>query len=276
MLDRFGREGIGPRPTIVLQEARQPARQIDPRLAARVTLQAVSVWGRRLGPQCALLGLALAGAHVASPAVARAERPSEAPVPSCLDQSIVDELGQSLRPRGVQARPFTKQGELQITARGGLLAADLLSSTWMAGGALGLWLTEDLGVELGVDVLPVALEMDEPLAEFFGDDRFESGWGVLGLAGLLWSPIHAKLKIGDSIVHSDIVLAAGAGRLFHDSSQGIAFDAGAALELYTTQWITFRFELRDLVLVQEAVGETRLTNNLAATLGLSLWLPTGL
>jgi len=205
-----------------------------------------------------------------------ASRPSDTPVPSCLDQSIVDELGQTLRPRGVQERDFLKKGQLELVAHGGLFAGDLLSSSYIYGGALAWFITEDLGFEASFDVTRVQLDLDRPLAEFTGDDRFESGLGFVVLGGMLWSPIHAKLKVGDdSIVHADLLLAAGAGRLLHDSAQGMAYDGGVILDLFLSQWVTLRFDVRDLVLVNEAVGETRLTNNLVATGGLGLWLPTG-
>ena len=207
---------------------------------------------------------------------AAGSKPSEVAIPNCLDQSITGELGQSLRPRGVQKRDFLKQGQVELVARGGLYASDLLSSSYMVGGALAFYVTEDLGIEVSLDRTPVALDLDKPLAEFFGDDRFESGTGYLGLAGLVWSPIHAKLRTSDSIIHSDIVFTAGGGRFFHDSVQGLATQAGVALEMYTSQWVTLRFDLRDVLLVQEAVAETRLTNNLIATFGLALWIPTGL
>lgn len=204
-----------------------------------------------------------------------AARPSDAPVPSCLDQSIVDELGRTLRPRGVQKRDFQKRGQIEVVARGGLFASDLLSSSYLYGGAAAFFLTEDLGVEAGLDVTYVKLDLDRSLAEFFGDDRFESGPGYLALANLLWSPVHAKMKMGESILHADLLFAAGGGRLLHDSVQGMAFDGGVILDLFLNQWFTLRFDLRDIVLVQEAVGETRLTNNLTFTGGLGLWLPTG-
>lgn len=234
--------------------------------------------GRGAVTRVASLGLAYFSILALSPDLAGAqEKPSEAPVPSCLDQSIVDELGQTLRPRGVQKRVFTKDGELEIVARGGIFAADLLSTSYSYGGALALFFTEDLGLELSLDVSPIRLDLDSPLAEFFRDDRFEPGTGFLALAGLLWSPIHAKMKIGDSIVHSDFLLAAGGGRLFgHEAVQGIAVDAGFILEFYTTEWVTLRFDVRDVVMVQEAVAETRLTNNIIATAGLALWIPTGI
>ncbi len=202
--------------------------------------------------------------------------PSEAPPPSCLDQTIKDELGAELRPRGVQKRDFLKDGKLALVGRGGLYGGDLTSSSWLAGGALELFPTEDLGFELSFDLTPIRLDLDEPLAEFFGDDRFEPGMGYLALANILWSPIHAKVKVGGGIVHADMMLFAGAGRLFHDSVQGVSFDAGMALDLFVSKIATVRLDARNLIAIQEAAAETRLTNNLIATAGLVLWIPTGL
>lgn len=210
------------------------------------------------------------------PATLPASRPSEEPLPSCQDRSLVDELAGRASIRGVQKRDFLKRGHFQLTARGGLFAADLLSSSYMYGGSLAYWLTEDFALEASFDVTPVALDLDTPLEGFFGDRRFAPGTGYLALAGLLWSPVHAKLKVADRIVHADIAVAAGAGRFFHDSVQGISFDAGLILELFTSKWITLRFDIRNVMAVQEAVAETRLTNNIIATAGLALWIPSGL
>lgn len=221
--------------------------------------------------------LVCAAALLAHASSAHAQsKPSEAPVPNCLDQSISGQLGEQLRPRGVQKREFLKKGELEIIARGGLFAADLLSSSYIWGGAVAFFPTEDFGFEIGFDVTPLALDLDEPVADFFGDPRFERSMGYLGMASLLWAPIHAKLKIGGGIVHSDIILTAGAGRLFHDSVQGVSYNAGMILEMLVNDWVTLRFEVRDIIAVQEAVAETRLTNNIVSTFGVALWLPTGL
>jgi outer membrane beta-barrel protein len=220
--------------------------------------------------------LTLIGAVALSPAALAEDLPSEAPLPSCLDKTIKDELGRELRPRGVQKRDFLKDGKLELVARGGLYGGDLTSSSWIAGGALAFYLTEDLGVQPSFEVMPIALDLDAPLADFFGDDRFEPGLGYLALASLVWSPVHAKMKIGGGIVHADVLVTAGAGRLFHDSVQGITFAAGAALEMFTTRHVTVRIETRDVMAIQEAVAETRFTNNLVTTIGVGVWLPTGL
>lgn len=228
-----------------------------------------------VGGIAALLVGTIASLLFLSPAAAQA-LPSEAAPPSCLDQTIKDELGAELRPRGVQKRDFLKDGKLALVARGGLYGGDLTSSSWIAGGAAELYLTEDFGLSFSFDLTPVTLDLDEPLAEFFGDDRFERGMGYLAMANATWSPIHAKAKMGGGIVHADILLFAGAGRLFHDSVQGVSFDAGLALDLFVSKIFTVRLDVRDLIAVQEVAAETRLTNNLIATAGLVVWIPTGL
>ncbi|MGN6106533.1 MAG: outer membrane beta-barrel domain-containing protein [Kofleriaceae bacterium] len=197
-------------------------------------------------------------------------------MPSCLDQSISDQLGEQLKPRGVQKRNFQKNKKIVIGAHGGLYGGDLTSSSWLAGGSLGFFFTEDLGLQLQLDVTRLALDLDAPLEKFFGDNRFEPGIAYIGLANLMWSPIHAKLKLGGGIVHADIMVFGGAGRMIHDAVQGIAFDGGIAIDLFVTRALTIRLDARDLMAVQEIAGETRYTNNLIATAGLALYLPSGL
>ncbi len=211
-----------------------------------------------------------------SSATQSAARPSDAPLPSCSDRTLAEEFAGPLQSRGVQKRPFLKNKKAVVIARGGLMAADIMSSSYIAGGAAEFFFTEDLAVELSLDATRVALDLDEPLAEFFGDQRFEPSTGYLALAGLIWAPIHAKVKIGGDILRTDIMLTVGGGRLFHRSAQGMTFHAGAIIDLFTSRWVTVRFDVRDVVAVQEAVAETHITNNIVATLGVALWIPTGL
>jgi outer membrane beta-barrel protein len=208
---------------------------------------------------------------------AKARRPSdEPPPPSCLDRSIIDELGQSLRPRGVQKKDFLKRRRFEVVAHGGLYASDLLSSTYLYGGGLTWYPFEDLGVEASFDVMPVALDLDEPVADFFGDPHFQTSTGYLGMVSVLWAPIHYKVKTsGGSILHGDIMFALGGGKLFHDTTQGVAVGGGIVFELYLARWLSLRLDVRDHLMVQEAVAETRLTNNITALLGVGIWVPFG-
>jgi len=203
-------------------------------------------------------------------------KPSDAPLPSCLDQSIRDQLGAELKPRGVQKRDFKKDNKIVLVAHGGLYGGDLTSSSWIAGGSLGYFFTEDLGFNAEFNMVPLTLDLDAPLNEFFGDDRFEPGMAYVALGHLMWSPIHAKLKLGGGIVHTDLMFFAGGGRMIHDAVQGLSFDAGMALDMFVTKALTVRLDMRDLMAVQEIAGETRYTNNLVATIGLALWIPSGL
>lgn len=230
--------------------------------------------GGLLATTLIVCGLAT-GVH-AQPAAAVPAKPSDAPLPSCLDQTMRDQLGAELKPRGVQKRDFAKNKKLVVLGRGGLYGGDLTSSSWIAGGAVGFFFTEDLGIEASFDVTPLTLDLDAPLDEFFGDSRFEPGTAYVALGNLVWSPIHAKLKLGGGIVHADLMVFAGGGRMFHDAVQGLSFDAGFALDMFVTKLLTIRFDARDLMAVQEIAGETRYTNNLVATIGLALWIPSGL
>jgi outer membrane beta-barrel protein len=227
--------------------------------------------------------VAMAASSVAAqpaPAVATTTtvpaKPSDAPLPSCLDQSIRDQLGEQLKPRGVQKRDFKKDNKIVLVAHGGLYSGDLTSSSWIAGGSLGYFFTEDFGINAEFNMVPLTLDLDAPLNEFFGDDRFEPGMAYVALGNLMWTPIHAKLKLGGGIVHADIMFFAGGGRMIHDAVQGLSFDAGIALDMFVTRALTVRIDARDLMAVHEIAGETRYTNNLVTTIGLALWIPSGL
>jgi outer membrane beta-barrel protein len=90
----------------------------------------------------------------------------------------------------------------------------------------------------------------------------------------LWSPIHLKLRVSEkAIAHGDVFFALGAGDTFNDSVQGITFDAGIGLKLYANRFLAVRFDLRDYLMIQEAVGVQRVTNNLVGLFGLSLFVP---
>jgi outer membrane beta-barrel protein len=220
--------------------------------------------------------VAVAHAQPAGSGVPAAAKPSDAPLPSCLDQTLANQLGEQLKPRGVQKKNFLKRKKINIVLHAGLYGGDLTSSNWIAGGSLGWFFTEDFGVQAEFDVTPLTLDLDSPLSQFFGDTRFQPGMAYVGLANLMWSPIHAKLKVGGGIVHSDIMLFAGGGRMFHDAVQGLSFDAGAAIDLFVTGAVTVRFAVRDLTALEEIAGIERFTNNLVATAGIAVWIPTGL
>lgn len=215
----------------------------------------------------ALAFFALARAFAGS-AAADELRPSDGapPAPLCLDEENTH--------KGVQERTFLKRRRVELVPQGGLYASDLLSSSYAYGGSLAFYVTEDFGLEASFAVTPIALDVDDALTDFFGDSRFTAGRGYLGLAALLWAPIHFKVKTsGESILHGDILFALGGGKLWSETTQGFAFQAGPRVELYLLSWLSLRLDVRDVLLIQEAVAETRLTNNIVVLGGLGVWLP---
>src|SRR5579863_6092360 len=103
--------------------------------AMRVSLRAV-----RVARAACAGGLALALALLAE-GTARAQ---------CVDDELKQELVGGRHYRGVQDRLFTKAFRHEISAMGGLYAADLYSSSWVAGGAYTFHFSEDLGLEASV------------------------------------------------------------------------------------------------------------------------------
>ena len=176
--------------------------------------------------------------------------------------------------KGVQRRDFLKRHRFELSGVGGFYASDALSSTYSYGGALAYYPSEDFGVEVLLTRSPVRFRLEEPFTSFDQERRFAPGIAWQGIASLLWSPIHAKLKFTDkTIIHSDIFVVAGAGRTFHESVMGLTWEAGLGIKLYVSHYVTLRFDVRDFLLPQEVLGRGRITNNITVLGGVSVWLP---
>ncbi|MES1205684.1 MAG: outer membrane beta-barrel domain-containing protein [Pseudomonadota bacterium] len=176
--------------------------------------------------------------------------------------------------RGVQKRDFLKKRRAEIAILGGYHASDALSSTYVYGGAVSFFPSEDFGAELMVTRNPVAFRLEEPFNSFQGERHFQPGvaWNVLG--AMLWSPIHAKLRWSERhITHLDMLVIAGGGQTTHESVQGITFQAGVGLKLYLARFVSLRFDVRDLMIPQEVLGRGRTTHNLVTMIGFCAWVP---
>ena len=177
------------------------------------------------------------------------------------------------RRKGVQRRDFLKRRRFELSGVGGFYASDALSSTYIYGGALSFYPSEDFGLEVLVTRSPVQFRLEEPFNAFTKEEHFTSGNAWQGIASMLWSPIHAKFKFTEkTIIHGDVFAIAGAGRTFHESVMGLTWEAGAGLKLYLAKYVSFRFDVRDFLLPQEVLGRGRITNNVTVLGGLSFWL----
>jgi outer membrane beta-barrel protein len=201
-----------------------------------------------------------------APGLARAEE-------ACLENPT-DPIGAAGARKGVQKRDFLKRLRLEMSAWGGFFASDLLSTSYSYGGALAFYPFEDFGFEASLLVTPFDLAVERPLTNFFAGQIYKPSLAFVVVGNLLWSPIHFKVRASEkSIVHGDVVFALGAGDTLHPTAQGLTFDFGIGLKLYPNRYLAVRFDLRDYVIVQEAVAVQRVTNNLVGLVGLSLFIP---
>ncbi len=176
------------------------------------------------------------------------------------------------RRKGVQRRDFLKRHRFELSGVGGFYASDALSSTYSYGGALSFYPSEDFGLELLVTRSPVQFRLEEPFNAFTKQEHFVPTDAWQAIASMSWSPIHAKFKFTEqTIIHGDVFAVAGAGRTFHASVMGLTWEAGAGFKLYLAKYVAFRFDVRDFLLPQEVLGRGRITNNLTALGGFSVW-----
>lgn len=194
---------------------------------------------------------------------------------SCIDEAIRDELNARRRYRGVQKRLFQKAGRHELSAMGGLYAADLLSSSYLLAGAYTYHFTEDLGLEASfgysradsalvriveADTSFTALRIDTPVYIYEGH--------------LLWSLAYGKMRwFSGAISRFDLFLAFGGGVTDNQSAQGLTGSFGLGLKHLFGDFFAVRIDVRDQLLQQELLGRSEIVNNLTATLGVSVFLP---
>ena len=176
--------------------------------------------------------------------------------------------------RGVQKRDFLKKHRFELSALGGAYASDALSSTYVYGGAVSFFPSEDFGLEAMVLRNPVSYRLQDPIIAAGLLHSFQSGMAWNGLAAMLWSPVHAKLRFSPRhITHADLLLIAGAGRTLSDAAQGLTFQAGLGLKLYLARFVSLRIDVRDLIIPQDVLGHGQNTHNIITMFGLSGWVP---
>ncbi len=195
----------------------------------------------------------------------------------CIDEALRDELNARRQYRGVQERLFQKARRHELSALGGLYAADLLSSSYLVGGAYTFHFSEDLGLEASFGYTHSHSEVVKIIEDRLATDLLKNRAPVYLVQGhLLWSLAYGKLRwFGSHITRFDFNLALGGGITDNQAARGLTFSGGLGFKFYPTEWLGLRMDVRDNVLEQELLGESRIVNNLVATLGVSVFIPFG-
>jgi outer membrane beta-barrel protein len=197
----------------------------------------------------------------------------------CVDEELKEELVGDRHYRGVEDRLFTKAFRHELSAMGGLYAADLYSSSWLAGGAYTFHFSEDLGLEASVQftrfhsAVTDSYERRYPQIQVL--DRTDRP-GTLYFGHLIWTLAYGKLRwMGGGISRFDFNVAIGAGVTDDSTSQGVTGSAGLGAKFFFGHWFALRFDARDHVLQEVLVGDEHLVNDIVVTLGASVFVPFG-
>jgi outer membrane beta-barrel protein len=160
---------------------------------------------------------------------------------------------------------------------GGLYAADLLSASYLVGGAYAFHFTEDLALEAGFGYSRAESDLVEIVEEDTSFTALRLDTPVYIYQGhLLWTIAYGKLRwFSGSISRFDLHLALGGGVTDNQTAQGLTLSGGIGLKLFFGSWFALRFDVRDHVMRQELLGASEIVNNLAATLGFSVFFPFG-
>ncbi len=192
----------------------------------------------------------------------------------CIDQEIADRLAIKRKRRGAVDRLFVKQGRHEISVMGGYYESDLLSGTYILGGAYTYHMTDETAVEFAGWYTHANADIIRALEDKRGvvlTDTYEKEYFVESV--LQWSPVYGKLRLGGSIVHFDLHADIGVGVLDSKTSRGAAGVVGFGIKLFVGQAVAFRIDARNRTFRQDLLDERFLVNDSAITAGLSVFLP---
>ena len=236
-----------------------------------------------LGPRTSgLLGIAMLAiaspAHADEPtkkvAAADAAPPAERTTQMCIDQEIADRLAIKRKRRGAVDRLFVKAHRHEISVGGGYYNSDLLSGTYIVGGAYTYHMTDETAVEFAGWYTHANADIIRALESKRGQvltDTYDRE--IFAESLLVWSPVYGKLRLGGSIVHFDLHGDAGVGVIDSKTSRGAAGVVGFGIKLFLGEAAAIRIDARDRTFRQDLLDERFLVNDLSLTASLSLFLP---
>jgi outer membrane beta-barrel protein len=211
--------------------------------------------------------------------VAQAAETDEPPVTAggdaCIDEKVKADLFAKRRMRTTRDRLFQQTNRHELTAWGGYYVSDLFDGTYTFGGAYAYHMTEDLAVEASGGYTRLASSGGPELERTFAVLQNKPRRELLFDADLVYAPAHAKMRLGGSITHLDLYVAAGAGVVDSVLSSDLAANAGFGLKFFLGRAVAVRVDVRDHLYRQELLARKVFVNDLTTTLGVSLFLPLG-
>ncbi len=196
----------------------------------------------------------------------------------CVDPADKAKIIAEKRGRRADERDFVKAARHELTLQGGYYVSDLLDGTYIVGAAYTYHLTEDVGIEANFGFSQIRssvaqrLERDRNVTILPKEDNV-----YLLFTDLVWSPIHGKMRwFADSIIHFDIHGSVGVGIIDNSTSFGAAGQFGLGMKVLLGKSWAVRVDVRDHLYRQQILTVRQYVQDFSLTLGVSLFLPTGL
>jgi outer membrane beta-barrel protein len=154
----------------------------------------------------------------------------------CIDEAIRDELNARRQYRGVQERLFQKERRHELSALGGVYAADLMSSSWLVGGAYTYHFSEDFALEASFGYTRQHSELVRILEDRTATDFVRQNLPMYLYQGhFIWTLAYGKLRwFGNRISRFDFNMALGGGITDNRSARGLTGSGGFGLKFFPT------------------------------------------
>jgi outer membrane beta-barrel protein len=224
------------------------------------------------------LAVALASCLLARHASAASDEPPPeegAQGAACVDENIKADLFAKRKMRTTRDRLFQQTNRHELTVQGGYYVSDLFDGMYTYGAAYTYHMTEDLAVEASGGYTRLKSTGSPELERMFSVLEGKPRRQLTFDADLVWVPAHAKMRLGGSITHLDLYVAAGGGVVDSVLSSDLAGNAGLGLKFFLGRAGAVRVDVRDHLFRQQLLADKVFVNDLTATLGLSLYLPVG-
>jgi outer membrane beta-barrel protein len=220
-------------------------------------------------PRSSLL-LAIVSVLVGARVAYAAEAPSEG---ACIDETVKADLDAKRRRRSAKERLVQKTNRHELGVRGGEYVSDIFDTTYVIGGLYAYHLTEDFAVEASGSYTRISSQGGPELERIFSVLGGQPRKSLLFFSNLIWSPLHAKMQTGGSLVHFDVNVTAGAGVVDSALSSGIAGNGGVGFMFLLGRAVALRIDVRDYIYRQELLTRRLIVNDVAITGGVSVLLP---
>jgi outer membrane beta-barrel protein len=209
---------------------------------------------------------------------------------ACIDEDVKADLFAKRKQRTSRDRLFQQTNRHELTLRTGYYASDTFDGVvytqqakvgsvpiytfGVFAFAYSYHMTEDFAVEATAAITQLTSRGGPELERTFSVLENQPRRQLMFDADLVFSLAHAKMRFGGSITHFDFFIAGGGGVVDSVLSSGIAGNGGFGLKFFLGNAFAFRLDLRDHVFRQQLLAEQFWVNDITATIGLSLFLPT--